>query len=122
MKTIVVIAQRSIWELALKFGQYKQSTITSKLEDVGFIHCTSPSQTLDIAQRFVDYDDVVLLLINTDKVTAPLKYEAALSGRSGKFPHIYGPLNVDAVFDVVSLTKDIEGTFTAPIELIRAKD
>lgn len=113
MTTIVAIARRAAWEQALKTGEYTQSTITTTLAEVGFIHCSFPDQTIDIANRhFKDENDLVLLLIDESKVNAHVKHEGALSGRTGTFPHIYGPLNVDAVYSVLALEKDEAGEFT----------
>lgn len=122
MKTIVIIAQQSVWPQAQKSGEYTQSTIDSTLEEVGFIHCSFPDQTLEIANRhFSDRNNLVLLLIDEDKVQASIKHEGALSGRAGTFPHIYGPLNIDAVYSVVPLEKDKDGVFMAPKELKAAQ-
>lgn len=116
-KTIVGIAYKDVWERAAVTGEYVQSTLDSTLAEVGFIHCSLPSQTLEIVNRkFFDRDDLVLLLIDEDKVSAPIKHEAALSGRAGTFPHIYGPLNVDAVYKVLPIPKDNKGKFVAPAE------
>ncbi|MBP9686853.1 MAG: DUF952 domain-containing protein [Candidatus Doudnabacteria bacterium] len=116
-KTIVGIANKDVWERAATVGEYVQSTLDTTLAEVGFIHCSFPSQTLEIVNRkFLDRDDLVLLLIDEDKVSAPVKHEAALSGRAGTFPHIYGPLNVEAVYKVLPLEKDGEGKFKAPSE------
>lgn len=118
MRTIVIITQDSIWQQAQKSGEYTQSTLDSTLEEVGFIHCSFPDQTIEIAnRRFSDRDNLVLLLIDEDKVKAPVKHEAALSGRAGTFPHIYGPLNIDAVYAVAAVEKDSKGAFVAPKEL-----
>jgi uncharacterized protein (DUF952 family) len=115
MVTIVAIARREVWEQALKVGKYTQSTIKTTLSEVGFIHCSFPDQTIDIANRhFADEDDLVLLLIDEGKVKSPVKHEGALSGRAGTFPHIYGQLNTDAVYSVVTLEKNNEGEFIAP--------
>ena len=112
MKTIVIIAERKKWEATQVANEYVQSTIDSTLKEVGFIHCSTPDQTLEIAnRRFADRDNLVLLFIDTDKVKAPVKFEGALSGRAGTFPHIYGPLNVDAVYDVKPLKKGKDGMF-----------
>lgn len=114
-KTIVGIANKDVWESAVSKGEYTQSTLDTTLAGVGFIHCSFPNQTLEIVNRkFFDRDNLALLLIDADKVKAPVKYEAALSGRSGTFPHIYGPLNTDAVYDVLPLAKDSTGTLIAP--------
>lgn len=115
MRTIVIIAKQEVWQQAQKTGEYTQSTIDSTLEEVGFIHCSFPDQTMEIAnRRFSDRDGLVLLLIDEDKVKAPVKHEGALSGRAGTFPHIYGPLNVDAVYSITPLEKDKEGKFIEP--------
>ncbi|MDB5178820.1 MAG: hypothetical protein JWN01_763 [Patescibacteria group bacterium] len=115
MKTIVAITRQDVWQQALKAGQYTQSTVDSTLAEVGFIHCSFPDQTLEIAnRRFINRDGLVLLLIDEDKVKPPIKHEGALSGRAGTFPHIYGPLNVDAVYATILLEKDKEGMFVEP--------
>jgi len=115
MTTLIIIARPDVWAAAQKSGFYSQSTVASTLEEVGFIHSSFPDQTLEIAnRRFKDEDNLILLLVDTKKVEAPIKYEGALSGRAGTFPHIYGPLNVDAVYDVVSLSKNEQGEFIAP--------
>lgn len=119
MKTIVIIAKAEEWERARKIGQYTRSTIDATLEEVGFIHCSSPHQTMEIVnRRFADRDDLLLLFVDVDKVTVPVKFEGALSGRVGLFPHVYGPLNTDAVYAVAQLSKNGNGEFAPPDELI----
>jgi len=119
MKTpIIAIARASVWNESNKAGQYTQSTVTSTLEDVGFIHCTTPDQTMDVANRhFKDYEDLVLLVIDPDQVKPQVKFEKALSGREGLFPHIYGPLNTSAITQVLDLKKDSAGNFVMPSSL-----
>lgn len=112
MKTIVAITQKDTWEKALETGKYTQSTLDSTLEEVGFIHCSTPDQTLEIANRkYTDYDDLILVYIDAEKVKAPIKFEGAKSGRAGIFPHIYGPLNTDGAYQIAPLTKTNDGTF-----------
>lgn len=121
MTTIICITTHSIWKNALKSGAYTHSTITSSLQEVGFIHATTPAQTMDIIPRFANQKDVMLLFIDTQKVKAPVKFEAARSGREGLFPHIYGPLNVDAVYATADVDSDDEGNFLAPEALLKAQ-
>jgi uncharacterized protein (DUF952 family) len=45
----------------------------------------------------------VLLVIDAGKLTAPLRYEA-VPGEPAPYPHIYGPLNPDAVVEVRPFT------------------
>lgn len=118
MATIVAIARRKVWEQALTAGEYTQSTVKKALAEVGFIHCSFPDQTVDIANRhFRDEDNLVLLLIDESKVKVPVKHEDALSGRTGTFPHIYGPLNTSAVYAALPLEKGETGEFIMPAGL-----
>lgn len=118
MRTIVVTSTNKLWEEAQKLGEYAQSTIDTGLEKVGFIHATSPNQTIGMLNRhFTDHDDILLLLVDLSKVKPEVKFEQAKSGRAGLFPHIYGPLNTDAVYDTVRPNKK-DGRFIAPETLI----
>ncbi len=56
--------------------------------------------------------DLVLLVINGDRVTAPIKYEDAGNGQI--FPHVYGPINLDAVVGMREFAPDADGTFSPP--------
>lgn len=120
MQTIVITSTDALWDEAQKAGEYTQSTIDSKLDDVGFIHATSPDQTIPMVNRhFTNRDDVLLLLVDLDKVRPQVKFEAPLSGRPGLFPHIYGPLNVDAVYGAIKPNRDASGNFAVPEELAK---
>ncbi|HWM35868.1 MAG TPA: DUF952 domain-containing protein, partial [Streptomyces sp.] len=52
-----------------------------------------------------DPDELVVLVIDSDRITSPLRYEPPepgacaddATGESEEFPHIYGPLPVAAV-------------------------
>jgi len=65
---------------------------------VGFIHCSQAEQVAGVHERF--YGDVAdplrLLTIDTDLLTSPWQLDP-VEGEALPFPHIYGPLNVDAV-------------------------
>lgn len=118
METIIAITNSVMWNKALQDGSYTQSTMDTTLQEVGFLHCTSPEQTIATANRhFTDRDNVILLLINLGKVTSEVRFEAAKSGRPGLFPHIYGPLNVDAVYATLKLEKNESGQFIEPEQL-----
>ncbi len=78
-------------------GQYRRSTLGHSLDDVGFIHCSKPHQAPVIADVvYAGREDVVLLTVDTSRVPSEIRVEA--SDKPGEtFPHIYGPLPVDAV-------------------------
>lgn len=117
MKTIVVTSTPELWEEAQKTGEYRQSTIDSSLDEVGFIHATSPVQTIAMLNRhFTDRNDILLLIVDLEKVKPEVKFEASLSGSGGTYPHIYGALNTDAVTSTYTPSKDLSGQFTGDPE------
>ncbi|MFD4705948.1 DUF952 domain-containing protein [Gottfriedia sp. NPDC058432] len=60
---------------------------------------------------------IKILCIDEEKTKSKIVYED--TENFGKlFPHLYGPLNLDAVFKVVELYSDETGQFILPDELI----
>ncbi|WP_267641095.1 DUF952 domain-containing protein [Haloarchaeobius amylolyticus] len=82
------------------------------LDEEGFIHCSKPEQVEDVANHPAnDFpDDSLLVCIDESKVDADIEYEDG-------FPHIYGPLNTDAVASVVEFPITDEGEFGLPISV-----
>jgi len=84
----------------------------------GFIHCCTAAQLEYVGERyFRGQQDLILLCIDAGRVTAPIKYED-LNGEGMLFPHIYGPINTDAVNNVVAFRPNPDGTFRIPAEII----
>ncbi|MEU9394909.1 DUF952 domain-containing protein [Streptomyces sp. NPDC048324] len=97
---IVHITERSLWEAACARGTYETSTRGRTLAQEGFIHCSTRAQLPGTARRFfADLDDLVVLVIDPDRLDVPLKYETDRPGGEA-FPHVYGPIPVAAVVDV----------------------
>jgi uncharacterized protein (DUF952 family) len=85
------------WEQAQRDGAITMSTRDVTLEEEGFVHCSFAEQLAATARRFFgDLDEVVVLRIDPARLTAPLVTED-LAGGGEAFPHVYGPINVDAV-------------------------
>jgi len=94
------IADRDRWQRSLAAGDYTASTIGMELADEGFIHLSTAEQVPSVAERFYrGVPNLVLLHVDERKLTAALVIEQ-LDGAPEPFPHLYGPLNVDAVIDV----------------------
>jgi glutathione S-transferase len=88
------------WAAALEAGEYRRSTRELSLEEEGFIHCSFADQVERTGRAYYsDRDDVVLLTVDPSRVPSDLRIERAPS-RNEDFPHIYGPIPVDAVIDV----------------------
>ena len=106
------IATRADWERARADGEYTRSSVDKTLAEEGFIHASQASQVARTANKF--YRDVpgdlVLLVIDPGLLRAEVRYED-VPGAELPFPHIYGPLNVDAVVDVRPFAAGPDGTF-----------
>lgn len=114
--TIYHITQRKAWDLAQQPGEYRGDTLDTQ----GFIHCSTVRQVATVANSYYPgQHGLVLLCINASKLQSELRYEApdgpAVEGESA-FPHIYGPLNTDAVIAVLEFEPGSDGTFTLPEE------
>src|SRR5215469_2100477 len=87
------------------------STRGITLEDQGFIHCSLRDQLPGIAELVygdVADDELVVLVIDSEKVAAPIRFDAAIQG-GPEYPHIYGALPVSAVIDAVRVGRDAAG-------------
>jgi uncharacterized protein (DUF952 family) len=88
------------WAAAQHEGSYRVSTRGRSLEQEGFIHCSRPDQVEGTRARFyADAADVVLLEVDTDLLTSPWRVER-VDGADDAYPHVYGPLDLDAVVGV----------------------
>ena len=97
MTFIYHIAAAADWERAVRDGQYTMSTRGLTLAEQGFIHASTADQVPLVANAFYrDVPDLLLLVIDPDRVEPEIRYEQ-VPGQALPYPHIYGPLNVDAV-------------------------
>jgi glutathione S-transferase len=88
------------WAAAFTTGEYRMSTRGLTIDDVGYIHCSTPAQVEATANRFyADLDQVVLLTIDPARVKSAIVFESPALDSDDLFPHIYGPLPIDAVVD-----------------------
>jgi uncharacterized protein (DUF952 family) len=105
------IATRSDWEQAVRDGSYTISTRGRTLEQQGFIHCSDAGQVAGVANVvYRGMSDLVLLVVDVGLVRATVQYDD-VPGAPAPFPHIYGPLNVDAVVGVQPFAPGSDGVF-----------
>jgi uncharacterized protein (DUF952 family) len=92
------------------------STRGVTLDEEGFIHCSRRHQLRAVADLlYSDADDVVMLVIDSEKVTVPIRDEPG--GPGGEvFPHIYGALPAEAVTNVIVVGRDSDGRLVLPGE------
>jgi len=99
MPIIYHITTAADWNNAKMKGLYDHSS----LKEEGFIHCSQESQIAGVLERyFAGQTDLVKLVIDTDKLTSKYVFDWSPSTQD-TFPHVYGPINIDAVIDVVPL-------------------
>jgi uncharacterized protein (DUF952 family) len=106
------IATRGDWEQARRDGEYTTSTTGKTLAEEGFIHASQAAQVTGVANMFYQGlpDDLLVLVIDTERVRAEIRYED-VPGADAPFPHIYGPLNTDAVLTASPLPAGPDGEF-----------
>jgi len=74
------------------------------LESEGFIHCSTSAQLNDTIERFfADDEKIIILQIGVSHLVPELKFELAPT-LNELFPHVYGPINIDAIMHVDAKT------------------
>jgi uncharacterized protein (DUF952 family) len=106
------IVKRAAWEDALQRGLYAPVS----LETGGFIHCSTGAQVLETANRwYLGQADLLLLSIDPLRLRPELRYEPPVhpsdERSSQTFPHVYGPLNLDAVTQATAFPREADGFF-----------
>ncbi len=99
------ICTASEWEAAQAAGIYRAAS----LETEGFIHCSRPDQIPRVANLyFSGIANLLLLWIDPARVVETIRWEIV---DGDTYPHIYGGLNLDAIYEVEPLIPQTDGTF-----------
>jgi uncharacterized protein (DUF952 family) len=110
MSTIYHICRLEEWEAARAAGRYLGS---SQDKADGFIHFSGPDQVKASAARHrAGQRGLVLLAVDEARLGAALKWEPSRGG--ALFPHLYGPLPVEAVTAVHDLPLGADGLHVFP--------
>ena len=114
---ILHITSRAEWQAAQDNGEYTAPSLKSE----GFIHCSTEAQVVHVANAFYrGRNDLALLVLDETGLSSELRWEppagppAAGISASDLFPHIYGPINLEAVVRILELEPDSAGTFSLP--------
>ena len=92
------ITSRDAWQQQKPTGTYRHAS----LESEGFIHCSDETQLDATWKRFFRGETGwVVLDIDVDRLKSEVRYEKSEPGET--FPHVYGPVNVDAVVGIRDL-------------------
>ena len=101
----------SIYHLISRQGLDAQSDSEFILDDTnmasGFIHCCTAEQLPGVIERYFPGDNSNLMVVelNPDALSEELLWEPATDS-DGLFPHIYGPINRDAIIRVEAYSAD----------------
>lgn len=112
------ITSRTDWEAAQTRGEY----IAESLASEGFIHCSTISQVIPVADNFYkEQNSLLLLMIEPTLLSSTLKWEAPSGGtpppgvpEGDQFPHVYGPINLEAVVGSSDFIRDENGKWILP--------
>lgn len=102
------------WTVARRDGLYRAPSLGQE----GFIHCSTNDQILRVANTFYrGQAGSILLLIDPAELQSELRWEPGADRPDELFPHVYGPINLDAV--ALLLPLPIQGDeYVLPIELL----
>ena len=117
MKYVYKVLTQDEWEKARMDGY-----INTALDDIdGFVHFSLAKQlALTIRSYFDQYETLVLLQIETDKLCDKLVYEESGSNeRDGKFPHLYGKLTMEDICKKWVLKRN---AFELPIDVLKESE
>jgi len=115
---ILHITSGEAWASAQKAGRY----VAPSLAGEGFIHCSTRVQAVPVAEKFyTGQTGLVLLVIDPARLSSELKWEPPFDGApppgapaADLFPHVYGPINLDAVRKVVEFAPNADGKWILP--------
>ncbi|WP_068113420.1 DUF952 domain-containing protein [Nocardioides dokdonensis] len=106
------IATAADWAAARSSGSYTTSTRGRTLDEEGFIHAARAEQWRGVHARYYAQasEPLLLLEIDTDRLTSRVVQEPATAGGDELFPHIYGPVEPSAVLRAVPLEEALGAT------------
>ncbi len=117
---ILHVTTRKAWIDATRLGQYS----TPSLQSEGYIHASTIRQLLPVATKFYKGETgLVLFEIDPKRLTSEVKWEPPAGGpppgvpEGEAFPHIYGPINLDAIVQVLDFEPGENGEFSLPASL-----
>jgi uncharacterized protein (DUF952 family) len=114
------ITSRKVWREAQQRGDYRAES----LETEGFIHCSTAAQDLPVAEKYYSKQRGLLVLtIDPALLTSELRWEPPAGGapppgvpEGEPFPHVYGPINLNAIVKVYDLESNPDGKHAVTLD------
>ncbi len=105
MDKIVHICLEEDWQATQTAGEYQAYSLQTE----GFIHCSRPEQVVEVANRYYSGSaNLLLLWIDPSQLAAELRWEAS---DGDVYPHVYGPINLNAIIQVTAFPPNADGVF-----------
>lgn len=105
---IYLLMTRSEIETASQQGTWVSATFPAE----GFIHASPYDQLGRVANKhYRQKVDVCVVCVRVDRLQSELRWEPAAGSL---YPHIYGPLNWNAVDGILPTSRDADGTIVIP--------
>ncbi|QQE10384.1 DUF952 domain-containing protein [Planctomycetota bacterium] len=115
MELIFHITTEASWRKALELGAY----VGDSLKNEGFIHFSTASQVVDVANfLFRGREDLMLLCVDQVQLEDLVRYEN-LEGGERLFPHVYGAVLCSFVRRTVGFPCGEDGQFELPMEVVK---
>lgn len=90
---IYKIVPADVWRLAEARGRFDGSDVDAR---DGYVHFSDAAQVAETARRhFAGQSDLLLVAVSTARLGEALRWEPSRDG--ALFPHLYGPLLLEAV-------------------------
>jgi uncharacterized protein (DUF952 family) len=91
---------------AVEAGEYAPPSLATEK----FIHASPADQLTRVANKYYrGVRDVHLLYVDPQRIRVPVRWEPATGGL---YPHIYGPLNLDAIVYLKRIVPSVDGSYT----------
>lgn len=104
---IYKVTSRSEWKAAQDVGVFAGAPID--FED-GYIHFSTEAQVRETVEKhFQGQTELLLLCVEISRLGHEIKWEESRGGQL--FPHLYAPLEIGAVVEVIDLPLGDDGSF-----------
>lgn len=105
---IYLLMTRSEIDAARQQGQWVSASFATE----GFIHASPHEQLVRVANKhYREKVDVSVVGVRIDQLKSELRWEPAAGSL---YPHLYGPLNWDAVDQILPTQREPNGDFLIP--------
>lgn len=106
MTLVYILCPPDVYEAAVQGGTYEPESLQTE----GFIHASPVQQLSRVANKYYrQHANLCVLTVDPALVKAAIQWETITNG--DQYPHIYGPLNMDAVIAVNRTARLPDGSY-----------